>query len=316
MLKAVIDRLDKIFNPEAFQTINTFKFRSTKQFEGESFDEFLDRLNALAKSCNFTRGDSELKHQVIYGCGSDKLRARAMEDDKITLENLIKLAKTIETVDSHIETLKKENSAGEVVNQVRHGSHKRHVEKLSSSSKDNNKPKNICMRCGGSYPHDNKKACPAIGKTCNNCKKKNHFANQCKSKEAKRDASDEISSDFKDYANGIDMDEDEEFPWKIDTSGKRPKVELEICKTKVKLIIDTVASINIIDEPAYNSLYLKPKLIKSATKAYAYGSRIPIPILGQFETRTSYSGTHRRILNTRWYKAMVVLYSVSVRLKS
>jgi hypothetical protein len=90
MLKAVIDRLDKIFNPEAFQTINTFKFRSTKQFEGESFDEFLDRLNALAKSCNFTRGDSELKHQVIYGCGSDKLRARAMEDDKITLENLIK----------------------------------------------------------------------------------------------------------------------------------------------------------------------------------------------------------------------------------
>jgi hypothetical protein len=86
-MRTRIDRLDKIFNPEAFQTINTFKFRSTKQFEGESFDEF---LNALAKSCNFTRGDSELKHQVIYGCGSDKLRARAMEDDKITLENLIK----------------------------------------------------------------------------------------------------------------------------------------------------------------------------------------------------------------------------------
>jgi hypothetical protein len=141
MLKAVMDRLYKIFNPEANHTINTFKFRSTKQFEGESFDEFLDRLKALAKSCNFTSGDSELKHQIIYGCSSDKLRARAMEDDKITLENLIKLTKTIETVDSHIETLKKENSAGEVVNQVRHGSHKIHVEKLSSSSKDNNKPK-------------------------------------------------------------------------------------------------------------------------------------------------------------------------------
>jgi hypothetical protein len=148
-------------------------------------DEFLDRLNALAKSCNFTRGDSELKHQVIYGCGSDKLRARAMEDDKITLENLIKLAKTIEAVDSHIETLKKENSSGYVVNQVRHGSNKRHVENLSSNSKENNKPKNTCMRCGGSYPHDYKKACPAIGKICNNCKKKNHFANQYKNKEAK-----------------------------------------------------------------------------------------------------------------------------------
>jgi hypothetical protein len=94
-LKAVIDRLDKIFNPEANHTINTFKFRSTKQFEGESFDEFLDRLKALAKSCNFTSGDSELKHQIIFGFIDDKLRARAMEDEKISLENLIKLAKTI-----------------------------------------------------------------------------------------------------------------------------------------------------------------------------------------------------------------------------
>ena len=84
------------------------------------------------------------------------------------------------------------------------------MEKLSSNSKNFIKPKNTCLRCGGSYPHDNDKACPAIGKTCNNCKKKNHFANQCKSKETKR-AIGESSNDLKDYANCIDMDEDEDF---------------------------------------------------------------------------------------------------------
>ena len=41
---------------------------------------------------------------------------------------------------------------------------------------DNNKKS--CFRCGGKFPH--KYQCPALGKTCNKCSKKNHFATVCK----------------------------------------------------------------------------------------------------------------------------------------
>jgi hypothetical protein len=47
------------------------------------------------------------------------LRARAMEDEKISLENLIKLAKTIETVDSHIETFHNKSCHQESINQIK-----------------------------------------------------------------------------------------------------------------------------------------------------------------------------------------------------
>jgi hypothetical protein len=77
-----------------------------------------------------------------------------------------------------------------------------------------------------------------------------------------------------DFINKIDTEDSDnaDHVWSIDTSGKRPKIELEICKTKIKLTIDTAASINIIDAHTYKNLYLKPKLLKSSTIAYAYGS--------------------------------------------
>jgi hypothetical protein len=101
----VIGKLTKIFNPESNHTMNLYKFRSTNQYEGETFDEFMERLKAIAQSCKFTNSDDDFKHQIIYGCWSDKLRARAMEDEKLTLENLIKQAKTTELVEHHLNTL-------------------------------------------------------------------------------------------------------------------------------------------------------------------------------------------------------------------
>jgi hypothetical protein len=39
------------------------------------------------------------------------------------------------------------------------------------------KSKNQCIFCGGEYPHQG--VCPTKGKTCNYCKKENHFRNMC-----------------------------------------------------------------------------------------------------------------------------------------
>lgn len=41
-----------------------------------------------------------------------------------------------------------------------------------------------CDKCG--YQHqENSESCPAIGQRCLKCKKQNHFASRCKSKEVK-----------------------------------------------------------------------------------------------------------------------------------
>jgi hypothetical protein len=43
-------------------------------------------------------------------------------------------------------------------------------------------------------------------------------------------------------------------------------------------------------------MHPKPNLQKSSTKAYAYNSKIPIPIIGQFETRTMYDKQYRKLV--------------------
>ena len=42
------------------------------------------------------------------------------------------------------------------------------------------KKKILCYRCGSPNHLANSKACPAINKTCNMCKKKGHFSSVCK----------------------------------------------------------------------------------------------------------------------------------------
>jgi hypothetical protein len=132
----------------------------------------LERLRAVAKSCNFSDADAELKHQIVFGCIEDKLRARAMEDEQITLENLIKLAKTIETVDAHIETFHSKNFHQDSVNQIKQayaGTYKKQ-ETNTLSNKDN--PKGTCKRFGGKYPHINNVKCPQLVKVAINVKRK------------------------------------------------------------------------------------------------------------------------------------------------
>ena len=45
----------------------------------------------------------------------------------------------------------------------------------------------LTKNAGTGYRHDHsKELCPAFGKTCNKCSKKNHFAAKCRSKQATR----------------------------------------------------------------------------------------------------------------------------------
>ena len=80
-LKKVIDKITNVFVPIVSKNVGIFRFRNCKQHEGETFNEYLERLRELEKPCAFSDKNNELKSQIIQGCVSDELRRRAMEDD-------------------------------------------------------------------------------------------------------------------------------------------------------------------------------------------------------------------------------------------
>src|SRR5208282_2445659 len=85
----------------------------------------------------------------------------------------------------------------------------------------------------------------------------------------------------------INADESDEYVFRIGaTSGHgttQPRIDVIIEGTVMNLILDTGASVNILDESAFKSLKNKPKLNRQNAKIYAYGCH-PISILGKFDT--------------------------------
>ena len=63
---------------------------------------------------------------------------------------------------------------------------------------------------------------------------------------------------------------------------KQPTVSVKLQGTTVNLIIDTGASVNILDESTFEKLECKPALHKSRTRSYGYGCKKPMTVLGTF----------------------------------
>ncbi|CAC5375380.1 unnamed protein product [Mytilus coruscus] len=138
--------------------------------------------------------------------------------------------------------------------------------------------------CRGDFPHANK--CPAFGKSCNSCKKLNHFAAVCRSK---RDG----TSTFKkvdNYEHNDDRDSSSDdgyvFGLRENTVNKvqkgQPKINMKINNSNVDILIDTGSSINVIDESTFENIKCKPKLSHADTRVFAYGSDKNLKLMGKF----------------------------------
>ena len=87
-------------------------------------------------------------------------------------------------------------------------------------------------------------------------------------------------SDFSDGVDGV------QFVFAVNNSVTNiPTVETRICYTNISFLIDTGASINIIDYQSYQKIYPRPKLQPHSPMIYAYGSQSALPVIGNLSTQ-------------------------------
>ena len=175
-----IEALDKHFEPQSNKSYETFLFRQMKQLEGENLNQFYIRLKEQASKCGFADADLNIKQQIELSTTNNKLRIYSFQNQDKTLQELLVIGRTYEQTRKQVEVLTKDkltkaDQEEESVNftKKRKFGKNKYFERGMS---DNNKKS--CFRCGGKFPH--KYQCPALGKTCNKCSKKNHFATVCK----------------------------------------------------------------------------------------------------------------------------------------
>ena len=189
------------------------QFYNQYQEEGESVEDFINRLLELASKCGFRvlcrpaqNNDPAVYHdltnefvrdRLMVGLTDQSTRVRLMREKNITLEAAADLAKAAEAAKKQLMQTAREKSVhgvhtrkqgpqaqAQTQNQKSHKpdmkqryrSQNDYKQGQRSSDKFETQP---CRYCGSK--HD-KKNCPAYGKTCKVCGKKNHFAKVCKSK--------------------------------------------------------------------------------------------------------------------------------------
>ena len=73
------------------------------------------------------------------------------------------------------------------------------------------------------------------------------------------------------------------IPYRRNKTSKHRRMLQHINRQNVHFLIDTGATVDIIDSNTFEKLNKKVSLQKSLTKIYAYGFQIPLPLKGQFQ---------------------------------
>ncbi|XP_053383702.1 uncharacterized protein LOC128549937 [Mercenaria mercenaria] len=212
--------------------------------------------------------------EIIQGCQSTRLRRKALKQD-ITLDELIQEARALELSDKHASEI--EHGTGESENKVTKRKFK--PKKITPNNRNKQKQRK-CRNCGFEYTHKTK--CPAQGKECLYCHKKNHFESVCRSKTMKS----RKTNNLNDYSSSDDSDQSDNYAFglTVNAMSRRPYVSASVNGHNVKFLTDTASSVNVLDQETYNKMNPKPKLQRLNMKVFAYGTDSHVKLLGKFVT--------------------------------
>ena len=297
--KTAVEKLTAHFNPQVNTTYEVYNFRKAQQNEGEGLDSFHTRLRTLAKTCEFGDADKEIKERIILSCKSNALRRKALRED-LELTALLKAgralelsetqAKEVESDKTTVNTIKHEKKNETCSKKGRGRRREQHSKSRSESHKESRKSdeSSKCRNCGGAYPHND--SCPARNKKCTSCGKLNHFAKVCWTvppalvKRMKEEDTDE-----EDYVYAVG-------------EKKQPMCRLEIDGEYVERMLDSGASVNLVDEVTYQRI-CKGKantLVQAKRRIFSWGLPTPLPLLGTIHAKlTANSNTTSATLSRR-----------------
>ena len=153
----------------------TVIFRSTAQLPEEELEDYVIRLQMLAKVAN-TPADNiseEILRIITTHAYDESTIGKSVESD-MTLDKLLKWRKGEDVKLKCLANSKQAKAAASILNI---NFNKSQNNAFASNETKNNS--NKCNSCGYDYPHV--KQCPAKGAECHKCHKLNHFSRVCRS---------------------------------------------------------------------------------------------------------------------------------------
>ena len=233
----------------------TLKFM--RQVKGESVDVFYGRIRDVLHQCEY---DPEMAKSLEaetlkYGLTNAKIIEKVYALPKDADANrVLDTARAEEQAQTHIrevEKIRRDHNLGETKSaEELKGQKKPSRKKPKDPSDGRTKSQYNCTRCGRKH---GPKQCPAYGKECSKCKRKGHFAEQCRSKKKPSKEKPKFGPKKKFHETTADSESSEADFTEYDTD----EVTVQVDSVEVKT-----------DETKFTKTHFAKKLPKHVTKVY------------------------------------------------
>ena len=287
-LKEILEKLESHFSPKPSVIVERFKFHSRSRLEGKNVAEFVAGLRRFSEHCKFgTTLEDMLRDRLVCGISDDRIQRRLLGERELTFEKAVEIATATEMASRNVMDLGgKTPSSDNNVNKVE--------EEIAPPKFQ---PKRECYRCGGNHDPS---SCKYKNEVCYKCQKKGHMAKVCKGKKKpQKQGRHGRRPDGKQRTHFVEesADQDDVYAmYHLSSDRKKSlKVDLELCRRKNTMEIDTGTSKTILNEATYGRLRdaLGPlQTTKAALSTYT-GERIPV--LGAVMVPVEYEGKKKNL---------------------
>ncbi|GFX56314.1 transposon Tf2-9 polyprotein [Trichonephila clavipes] len=131
------------------------------QLEGQAIETYVTQLKTLASTCEFAEQENGLiRDRIVLGIKDSGLQEQLLRENNLNVEKAIEIVRAAEASREQIRNMKYDTAT---INFVKENQNK-------------TKTQYNCKKCGRKHKP---RECPAFGKICAKCKKKNHFAAKC-----------------------------------------------------------------------------------------------------------------------------------------
>lgn len=313
-------KLNNFFEPKRNVSYERHVFRKMHQEPKERIDAFVMRLRTQADRCDFSdQINQNIKDQITSGCHSEILRRKILEHGERKLEDIIKMAKILETVTEQQKMFEKKAKFEEPSSSVEGTSE---VCKIEAGFRKQGRFKPLngntgveCSRCGFKNHKSADENCPARGKLCNKCGKKDHFSRKCHTQTAlKRKSNDNQSQPIQQKQTkreGEQVNLVKSFECKDEYDdifcdiGSVSDANMLWCKVggiEAKIIVDSGSRYNIVDRETW--LELKSKGIHTILRQ----KEIDVNFTAYGGHRLNFLGMFRTLIETGSRKTVADFY--------
>ena len=171
----ILGKFEIYCKPRRNETYERYVFNSRRQRTGQPIDPYIVELKNLIRNCNYGHlEDSMMRDALVMGIKSNSVRESLLKENDLNLNKCINILRATERAKSHAATIDHRDSSPQDEAEMMD------INKIQKENRKNPETRR-CKFCGYNHPW-NREKCPAFGKLCNECGKRNHFSKVCKNK--------------------------------------------------------------------------------------------------------------------------------------